>query len=248
MLVKNHLVDQGTFLFRWRSYVLLAFTPFMVLAASQGEPIEAALGAFWGEAFEIVMISLIVGGLSLRVLTVGFVTAGTSGRNVQGQVASRLNTTGAYSTMRNPLYFANSMMYVGILMSAQSLALGALLLFALVIYYERIIAAEENFLAGKFGDEYLDWASQTPVFFPTFRNWQRPALGFCWRTALRREYPTVSGAMVLLFIIEAAQHTLGAEDAPLGLEEYSLLAVALVFAIAIDQIKKRTTWLKVKGR
>ena len=103
MLLDETMRLDGATLFRWRSTALLLFLPLIFLAVRQAEPLERQLGEFWGETFEDVCIILVVAGLALRALTVGFVPARTSGRNTRGQVASVLNTTGAYSLTRNPL-------------------------------------------------------------------------------------------------------------------------------------------------
>ena len=47
----------------------------------------------------------------------GFAARNTSGRNTgQGQVADKLNTTGAYSLTRNPLYLGNALMWAAVAM------------------------------------------------------------------------------------------------------------------------------------
>ncbi len=62
------------------------------------------------------------------------------------------------------------------------------MLLFLIIYLERIIATEEEFLAGKFGDAYRDWATEVPAFFPRLTGWRAPELPFSFRNVLRREY------------------------------------------------------------
>ena len=129
-------------------------------------------------------------GLALRAFTVGSVPSRTSGRNTHGQVAASLNVTGMYSLTRNPLYLANCMIYVGVLLYSQDLLLTLAFTLFLVVYYERIILAEEAFLLERFGDAYRRWAAEVPVFLPRLHGWRRPALPFSLRSVLRREYPT----------------------------------------------------------
>ena len=47
----------------------------------------------------------------------------------------------------------------------QNVWFAVLMLLFLIIYLERIIATEEEFLTEKFGDAYRDWAAEVPAFF-----------------------------------------------------------------------------------
>lgn len=204
MLLNDRMRESGGRLFRWRSFILLVFLPLLALAVQRGEPLEQALGDFWGELYEVGCIVLVLAGLGLRAFTVGSVPSKTSGRNTHGQVANSLNVTGMYSLTRNPLYLANSMVYLGVILYGQDLLLGLAVALFLVVYYERIILAEEAFLLERFGETYRTWASEVPAFIPRRRGWRRPALPFSARSVLRREYPTWFGAVLSLAVIDTA--------------------------------------------
>lgn len=139
-------------------------------------------------------------GMVIRMITVGLSAPNTSGRNTDNQVADSLNTTGMYSITRNPLYLGNYLMYLGIAILTNSLPF--LIIYSLLfwIYYERIIYAEEIFLRNKFGDQYLSWARQTPIFIPNFRNWKRSGIYFNWKKVLRNEKNGIF-ALFLVFCI-----------------------------------------------
>ena len=64
------------------------------------------------------------------------------------------------------------------------------------MYYERIIFAEENFLRNKYGEPYLKWTMETPIFIPRLSGWQQPNLDFSIKNVLKREY---SGFFALFF-------------------------------------------------
>jgi protein-S-isoprenylcysteine O-methyltransferase Ste14 len=250
MLLRDQMAITGARLFRWRSYVLLAFVPALVWATWQGEAVEAAVGEFWGEAFEGFAIALVVLGEAVRILTVGFVPAGTSGRNTTaGQVASRVNTTGAYSLVRNPLYLGNCLMYLGVVLFAQSLGLAVVFCLVLFLYYERIIAAEEAFLAGKFGTDYTDWAARTPVFIPRLTGWCAPDMVFSWKSVIRREHASVYAGIVALFLVEAGL-TLLSPDATEAFDTgwFVVLGIATGLELLVIWLKKRTSVLNVAGR
>jgi protein-S-isoprenylcysteine O-methyltransferase Ste14 len=247
MLLRDHMAHTGAKLFRWRSFVLLAFVPAIIWAVFQGEQVEAAIGEVWGEAFEMLAVALVLLGEGLRILTVGFVPRGTSGRNTgAGQVATRLNTTGVYALVRNPLYLANCMMYLGVVLFTQSLVLAVIFVLVLLPYYERIIAAEEAFLADKFGADYRDWATVTPAFIPKLTGWQSPDMAFSWRSVVRREHASVYGAIFALIVIDLGLDWASGEGVEVAL--LWLLAGATVIEAVVIFLKKRTTLLNVAGR
>jgi protein-S-isoprenylcysteine O-methyltransferase Ste14 len=246
MLLRDHMASSGAKLFRWRSFVLLAFVPAIIWATMQGEQVEMMIGHQWGEGFEVFAVLIVVVGEAIRVLTVGFVPKGTSGRNMTEQVATRLNTTGAYALVRNPLYLGNCLMYVGVVLYAQNLALALIFALALLPYYERIIAAEEAFLSEKFGAPYAAWASKVPAFIPRLTGWQAPDMQFSWRTVVKREHASIFGALLALYLIANAQHW--ANQDPLPIWVHLAMGFAAVVEVAVALIKKRTMYLQVEGR
>ena len=64
-------------------------------------------------------------------------------------------TGGPYRLSRNPIYVALSLAYLGLAVAADSPWAAALLVPALAVMHYGVIAREERYLEGKFGDEYL---------------------------------------------------------------------------------------------
>ena len=248
MLMNDHFVKSGATLFRWRSFVLGGFLPFVAYATWRGEIIEIQFGNLAGEIYEMITLAMIFIGLAIRAYTVGHVPAGTSGRNTRGQVANSLNTTGLYSVVRNPLYLGNAISYVGAVLYPQTLELGIAMVLVLVIYFERIIATEENFLVKTFGQTYTDWAKNTPAFFPNFRNWQPPAMSFEWRTVVRREHPTWLGAITLVYLLEIGSEYVEGEPVLQDYGWHALFAFAIIAQLTIVWLKKNTRFFAVAGR
>jgi protein-S-isoprenylcysteine O-methyltransferase Ste14 len=251
MLIKDHMSASGNHLFRWRSYLPMVFLPFIALTVQHGEVIEVQFGDLAGDIYEITAILLVVLGQAIRILTVGYVTDGTSGRNTTGQIAECLNVTGFYSVVRNPLYLGNCLMYLGVVAYSQNLTLTVVLALVLALYYERIISAEESFLAKKFGDSYAKWAAKTPAFFPHLRAlsaWQRPALPFSWKMVIRREHPSIFGAIVAVFLIDLGFQKLGVlpED-DLGISLW-ILGIAAIATLAVKLLKRYTRVLEIAPR
>jgi protein-S-isoprenylcysteine O-methyltransferase Ste14 len=245
MPLAEEFQKSGLFLFKWRSYAPLAF--FVVIFASLRyfQPFQSCgLDAAW-EIFCFFVGGL---GIALRVLTVAFVSAGTSGRGTVQPSASHLNTTGMYSIVRNPLYLGNFLTYAAPALFMRVWWVLLLFVLAFILYYERIIFAEETFLRKKFGEEYVVWASKTPVLFPRLRNWTRPALPFSWRMALSREYHGVYGLILTLFSMELLSdfHLEG----ELVLDPFwaAIFTVGTLFYLTIRFLDKKTSFLKLKAR
>ncbi|MFM2355557.1 MAG: hypothetical protein RLZZ528_1293 [Pseudomonadota bacterium] len=240
MLVRDQIAAAGAVLFRWRSYILLGFLPFVLIAVSHGEQIEVAFGDLPGDIVEVLAIAMVVLGEAIRILTVGFVPNGTSGRNTTRQIATQINTTGAYSVVRNPLYLGNCLMYLGVMLFTQSLMLALVMGLVLALYYERIIAAEEAFLSETFGQAYLDWAGRTPAFLPRPGAYRAPELPFSLRMAIRREHASVFAAILSLYLIEVGLHAGAGTGEPIERGWHVLILVAVVAELVILFLKKRT--------
>lgn len=250
MLLRESLQASGHVLFRRRGYALLLLLPLVALAIGRGEQLEEWMDPGWNDdGFEAMCFALAFCGLLMRALTVGFVPRRTSGRNTGGQVADALNTTGLYSLTRNPLYLANCVTYLAIVMTTQdSLLVVAVALF-LGRYYERIMMAEETFLLGRFGAAYRDWAARVPPFLPRLHGWQRPALPFSLRTVLRREPSSWLAAVVGIGVIDIAGDAAEGEwTAILHDGHLTAMATALAIYLLLNALKRFTAVLRVPGR
>jgi len=155
--------------------------------------------------WELCCFALALFGFGIRIFTVGYVADGTSGRSTSEPKAIELNTAGMYSIVRHPLYFGNCIVWAAIALFLHSALMAISCGLAFFIYYERIIIAEEAFLAEKFGDAFTQWAKRTPAMIPKLRLWVKPARSFSWQTVFRREYPgtltiTASFAAMDIFI------------------------------------------------
>lgn len=199
MPLREEFRSNGEWLFRWRSYLpLLLFA--LVLPAMAVS--RRGTGATDWLAWDLFCLAVGLGGEAIRVLTVGCVPGGTSGRNTHGQVANALNTTGIYSVVRHPLYLGNFLMWMGPALLPANGWLAITVALAFWIYYERIMFAEEEFLRGSYGDSYVEWATRTPAFIPRLSAWQAPSLRFCPRTVLRRELSSIFGLISAFTMLE----------------------------------------------
>ncbi len=253
MRLLDRIRQQGDTLFRFRSFVPLALLPVLLLAFPESERIDQGLGEAFDHLFFYTCLALSYAGLAIRWFTVGFVPAGTSGRNTHGQRAHELNTTGAYSVVRNPLYVGNFVAMLGVVLFIKVWWLAVIFALAYTLYIERVVATEEAYLRGRFGAAYDSWAARTPAFLPRFANWQRPAQGFSLRTVLRREYAGVLAVPLAYLFAELVMDVL-IEGEPLSkwaaTDSAWLVVTAAAAAVymVLRTLKKHTSVLRVAGR
>jgi protein-S-isoprenylcysteine O-methyltransferase Ste14 len=242
----EELTRSGEWLFRWRSYLPLAFVSLaLASAATYGPPVGlAGARVFWD--FACLGVSLV--GLGIRVWTVGHTPRGTSGRGTRGQQAETLNTTGLYSVTRHPLYLGNFVMGLGVALFPLLWWLALVFVLAYWLYYERIMLAEEAFLRARFGDAYLSWADRTPAFVPALGRYEPAGLPFSPRNVLRREYNGAFALVVVMALLDAAGVWRTEGDAGIHTRWVWMLAATAVFWALAITVKRGTTWLEVDGR
>lgn len=153
----------GNWFFKYRSYLPIILYPLATIVLLMEYEKDIKLTEL---SFSIICLGISVLGLLVRIVVIGFTPKGTSGRNTDKQVAETLNTSGIYSMVRHPLYLGNFLMWFGIILYVNNIWFAITVTLLFWLYYERIMFAEEQFLKGKFGKEYEEWALMTPSFFP----------------------------------------------------------------------------------
>ena len=251
--VKDALVGNGRFLFRWRSLLPLLLLPALALSLRESAQLNKMLGVQVEAVWACVCFAVSLTGLAIRCYTVGYTPRGTSGRGTRHLRADVLNTTGIYSVVRNPLYLGNAIIALGLVLAIKVWWLVAIVVLAGFLYLERIIAAEEEFLSERFGADYARWVERTPAFIPRPSLWRAPDLPFSWRTVLRREYHGLVVITGSFFVIDAFTDLVIERVPP---DEWlrsdymwpTLLVLSLVTAAILRVIKKHTRWLHERGR
>ena len=244
---------QGSFLFRWRSYIpgfILILSFFYVHESKYYENNYYSNLIITAVCF---LVSLF--GLFIRCFTIGFTPAKTSGRNTKTQVAETVNQTGIYSLIRHPLYVGNFFMFFGVVLNIKDLSLSLIFILFYWMYYERIMYTEEFFLRNKFGEDYLTWANQTPAILPKFQKYVSPNLAFSFKNILKREYPSFFGIIIIflfydlifVYINEPIRIQNSFSDIFYPHHIYIFMGACL-FYIMTRIVVKFTNWLVVEGR
>lgn len=246
MSLKQQSATSGTWLFRWRSYLPLAFVVFLIPALIQFSY------PFGSHTYDIIWemfcfaVSLI--GLAIRCYTVGHTPKNTSGRNTKRQIADVLNTSGIYSITRNPLYLGNFFMMLGVVLFPRGWWTVLVYVLAFWLYYERIILAEEIFLKNKFGQKYEEYCLRTPVFVPNLRLWLRPALPFSFKNVLKREYSGFFGVIAAFTALEILSDYLVEGRMVFDPIWVTIFLIGVSVYFALRTLKKKTKLLHVADR
>lgn len=243
MMTRERMVADGNRLFKYRGQI-----PVLLLVAGLATwyfntpPISQVQHPELQITYELGCLVISLFGLVIRIVTIGYAAKNTSGRNTETQVADSLNTTGIYSVVRHPLYIGNFFMWMGIALYVQSLAFLLCFILFYILYYERIIMAEEDYLSRKFGDVYRKWSETTPAIIPSFRQFIPPANVFSLKTVLGREYTGFFLVFFTLYLFEWTGYLAGTHR--VECYWHYLTAFAAIAAITLRTLRKNTKLLK----
>jgi len=143
-------------------------------------------------AKDFVSLAIALTGLGLRFLTFALMPA----REGNGAVPLSLPARGGAMSQicRNPLYLGNIIICCGLFLMHGKLSVMILGSVAVIAFYNAVVHAEESFLLGRFGSDYLAYCERVPRWFPS-----REALlnvvrdnPLRWWSALRRDFPVIA--------------------------------------------------------
>ena len=197
MSLNKSIEHIGNQLFKYRGFLPVIFA----IGAFCIQFFDATERLSYGLVEEIAFFLVVLGHL-IRALTVGHRSMHTSGRNRSHQVAEVLNTKGMYSIVRHPLYLANILIWVGWTTLLCIPWLIVVATFVFVVYYLFIMYAEEQFLLGKFGQEYERWHRRTPRLIPNPFLYASSSNDFSWRIVFKNEYPGWTASMTIALCIQ----------------------------------------------
>lgn len=235
------VLQVGDFCFRWRSYLPLALVPVLGYAIRHSQyPLESGSELIW----EVACTLLAGVGLMVRIVTVGHAARGTSGRNTREQKATTLNTTGAYSVVRHPLYLGNALIAFAFALFSHTWMAPPVVGVAVVVYYTLIAKREEQFLRERFGEAFETWAARVPAIVPAPWRYVPSSLPFSCRTVARREFYGLTVVLVAPFIIKVLEDLV--QTGTITFEPlWTMAAVAgAVIFLALRVVKKNTDWLR----
>lgn len=155
------LVRAGDFSFRRRG-LMLPIAVLLLLIPSPQLSHDVALMACLGLGVALV-------GQFIRSATVGLAYIIRGGRD-HHVYADKLVTGGFYNHCRNPMYVGNFFLILGLALASNSwlfVLVGVPLALAM---HSAIVAAEEHFLRGKFGEEFDAYCARVPRWIPKLKG------------------------------------------------------------------------------
>lgn len=236
MLTSDTMIQHGNWFFRYRSYLpLIPLAGALAVMYTQRQLYVSE--SLW---FDLLCFAIAVFGELIRFVTVGYAADGTSGRNITGQLADQINTTGIYSLIRHPLYVGNFFMWLGLALFTRIWWLTLLIAILYFLYYERIILAEESFLRGKFGDVYTQYAKRVPAVLPNFKHYQPNRYKFRINKAWKQEPSSMFGLIVVFLLIEAFQDLVARQRINLEIYWLAIGIPSLCGYLLFVYLKKQT--------
>jgi protein-S-isoprenylcysteine O-methyltransferase Ste14 len=183
----------GGWLFRHRTALTLPFAAAILgLRTGQAAPSIALV---------VAGIAVTVAGELLRMWGVHHIGAISRTR------ADRLGplvSSGPFAIVRNPLYLGNIAIWIGFALTARLVWLAPVILILLGLEYHAIVRWEEQLLESRRGDEYRDYTSRVPRWFPRLSNrGDRGDRGQSWKATLFSERGTllaIAGGYLLLYL------------------------------------------------
>lgn len=175
------MIRIGKFFFRYRNGLF----PFLYLLIFLHGP---AAFPNYRLAF-LIGVLVAMAGQGLRAVTVGLDYVFHGGRNRQ-VYAERLAQGGVFAHCRNPLYVGNYLILVGVGIASNSLLFLAIGLPFFLFAYWAIIAAEEAYLSGMFGDEFSKYCSRVNRLLPNFSGLNKTlkVRRFNWQQLISTDY------------------------------------------------------------
>ena len=119
---------------------------------------------------------------------------------------------------------------------------------AFALYYERIMAAEEDFLRSKFGEDFENWSEITPGFFPDFSKWDSPELKISFKNILRREYSSLFALIFSFTVLDLIGNYLVIQKLYVVPMWNVLFWTTFAAYLILRFLKRHSNFLDVKGR
>ncbi|MFQ5714355.1 MAG: methyltransferase family protein [Candidatus Scalinduaceae bacterium] len=238
-IYRKLMINAGNFLFRYRNTVFFMVGLILLFSTKPKLIFESA---FLDSCMDGVGFAVAITGQVLRALVIGrdYIKRGGKDKKI---MANRLVQGGLFTHSRNPLYFGNILIIMGMGIIYNS-TLGYILAYSFFIFgYLAIVMAEENFLKSKFGTEYEEYCKRVPRFIPRLAGIRNTLDSgkFNWARFLRKEYNMICiwvSSAIFLEIWEEIQH-FGYTTSKKGIFALSLCLIPVfMFYCVIRYLKK----------
>jgi len=209
------VVRIGAIFYRYRKFFIPAA---MLIVLAIFRPVVPAGSRALDTLLDVVGVAVALCGQSLRAAVIGYVYILRGGKDGKAY-AEDLVTGGLFAHARNPLYLGNLILLAGLLIIYNSPAAYLIVLPLAIFFYAAIIAAEEAYLRGRFGEAFEAYCERVPRWIPDFRGIRKTVAGmsFNWRRLVRKEYGSAYAwilAALLLRVWVVSTHAAYADERP----------------------------------
>lgn len=241
-VVLRALLAYGHFVFHYRNTVVPVLVPILILLT---RPRPFAGNPRLDLVLDFVGIAVSVCGQALRVLVIGLAYIQRGGKNKR-IAADRLVIDGVFAHCRHPLYVGNFLLFAGLMLiwnapAAYVIGLGGvgLSLFAMA-------TAEEDFLARKFGADYVAYCQRVNRFVPRLQGLRETLsrFHFDWKRVVRKEYGTTFSWTTTALVLIVLEHV---EWEGLGEARATIVAAAVAWLI-LAVLWGTARWMKKTKR
>lgn len=231
------MVKLGNYIFHNRNWIFPLFYLVLVIPSP--------------EIFADPMIAVYIGfavtllGQVVRIVTIGLVYIIRGGKD-RRVYATNLVTTGIFNHCRNPLYVGNILILAGLGIASNSIIFNCIATPLFLFFWQAIVRAEENFLLGKFGEEYKTYCAKVHRWVPNVKGIGSTlgSMTFKWKRVIIREYNAtyiwMTGAVLVVmkhFYVHNDQY-----DFQNALPVFAIiLGVLLLLYLLVRYLKKSKT-------
>ena len=198
------MITLGNFFFKYRNFLFIFLYLLLFIPSPKLFQAQHFGPNYWLWPMVIGLLITVLGQL-IRGATIGLAYIIRGGKD--GKVyAEELVTQGIFNHCRNPLYVGNILMLFGVGVLSNSLIYVLIVMPLFVLIYHAIVLAEENFLQGKFGEQFKAYCKRVNRWIPSLTNIPNTfkSMEFKWKRWILKEYNTqyvwLSGiTLILLF-------------------------------------------------
>jgi len=180
------LARAGAVFYRYRKFFIPGM---MVLVLAIFRPVAFGNSPWWDTLLDLAGIAVVLCGQTLRAAVIGYAYIRRGGKDGKAY-ADDLVTGGLFAHSRNPLYVGNLLLLAGLLLIYNSPGAYLVVLPFALFFYASIVAAEEVYLHGRFGESFEEYCRRVPRWAPDPRGLRETVAGmsFNWRRLVRKEY------------------------------------------------------------
>jgi protein-S-isoprenylcysteine O-methyltransferase Ste14 len=146
---------------------------------------------------------LAVVGHAVRVWSLGY--SGVTTRSLEVN-ARALATGGPYAYCRNPMYWGNFLVGLGVVLFVQLWWVLGVYIVAFWLEYYAVVRVEEAYLRRRFSEEYYRYTSAVPRFRPRFTRYEKASGRMDWSVLSGAEYQAPVGTILMVALIELARY------------------------------------------